>query len=190
MLIFGLSIKFWIYFLLNFPKNILDTEVRLRSGGLGGVPNFVNWQEHLAQVQNSFGLTCDVISPDKLTALRFSPSNQSTFDRLGLVQALIDVADNILPRFLKVPDLVTSKKSIADSGDHQSNNGTLNNDGSQTDDSSSSDDGKEKGENDDIFLLDPGAHINRTQNWLNAWKTEVHQAKTLARLNLLHVSFF
>ncbi|CAI2727957.1 unnamed protein product [Schistosoma spindalis] len=176
-------------------KNILDTEVRLRSGGLGGVPDFTKWQERLAQIQKSYGIqqeTLDVnlSSKPNLSALS---SLCELPDKAGLAIALIEVAENIIPRFLNVPDLCTKSKF------NSNQNGT--NDCHDLKNSfpdhapfvrfSSGDDSDASESNDrsqelEKAVLDPEAHELRTRAWMTAWRTEVQNARTLTRLNLLH----
>ncbi|CAH8850715.1 unnamed protein product [Trichobilharzia szidati] len=181
-------------------KNILDTEVRLRSGGLGGVPDFTEWQERLAQVQTSYGLPHDYLS-GHLTSKSTSSSTCShqsivSPNREGLVNALIDVAEHIIPRFLNVPDL-TSKSSQLNNAmqnpsdhpstdvknpvaDHILSRVTKYSSDEESDSSDSNDQELEKA------ILDPEAHEQRTRTWLTVWRNEVQSARTLARLNLLH----
>ncbi|CAH8553287.1 unnamed protein product [Schistosoma curassoni] len=176
-------------------KNILDTEVRLRSGGLGGVPDFTKWQERLAQIQESYGiqqetLNVNLSSKPNLSALS---SLCELPNKAGLAIALIEVAENIIPRFLNVPDLCTKSKF------NSNQNGTNDchdlktsfpdhvpfcrfSSGEDSDASESNDRSQEL----EKAVLDPEAHELRTRAWMTAWRTEVQNARTLTRLNLLH----
>ncbi|TGZ68700.1 hypothetical protein CRM22_004119 [Opisthorchis felineus] len=174
-------------------KNILDTEVRLRSGGLGGVPDFTKWQENLADVHASFGLPPET-SPKKNSLPKPIGSPRQP-DRLGLINALLAVADNVMPRFLNVPDLTekTKRKRNKDGlpDTDQPNGGRDVNeepDGTQsTEETNESDsDSSQSSSATDHLLRDPDLHATRTRAWLSTWRNEVMNARTLARLNLLH----
>ncbi|TPP61401.1 putative Zinc finger protein [Fasciola gigantica] len=160
-------------------KNLLDTEVRLRSGGLGGVPDFTQWQEKLAMVNSSFGLQADNPLLKRLSVSSCDSDSIQTPDRQGLIDALIEVAENIMPRFLSVPDLAPSRKeqqrTDTENQEEQSEHDT---DDGESDSSSNS--------SVDLVLKDPDLHALRTRTWLARWRTEVRNAHTLTRLNLLH----
>ncbi|KAH8876795.1 Tyrosine-protein kinase BAZ1B [Schistosoma japonicum] len=176
-------------------KNILDTEVRLRSGGLGGVPDFTKWQERLAQVQTSYGF------PQETNNLNISSNLNSTYslnscgspNKAGLVTALIEVAEHIIPRFLNVPDLCTKSKSNSNQNEISDCMDVKNplpdhvpytkfSSGEDSDASETNDRPQEL----EKAVLDPETHELRTRTWMAAWRTEVENARTLTRLNLLH----
>ncbi|CAH8561749.1 unnamed protein product [Heterobilharzia americana] len=175
-------------------KNILDTEVRLRSGGLGGVPDFTKWQERLARIQTSYGFPENAVvghlSLKHVSSSLFNQSEASNKAELG--SALIEVAENIMPRFLNVPDLCTKSKLSSIHHGTDPVNGLKNSildrasranssSGEESDASESSHSQKL-----DKAVLDPEAHELRTRTWMTAWRNEVQNARTLARLNLLH----
>ncbi|CAH8477525.1 unnamed protein product [Dicrocoelium dendriticum] len=177
-------------------KNILDTEVRLRSGGLGGVPDFAEWQEKLAEVHTSFGLPPD--TPERKKASVSSRTIQHTPakpNRLGLVNALLSVAENIIPRFLRVPDLSRGRPRKPVSNNEQrakpedEDHCTAGKDGSHSTPYASehdSDSSDSSSEFTDQILKNPDEHLSRTRAWLSLWRAEVQSARTLARLNFLH----
>ncbi|KAF7260202.1 hypothetical protein EG68_03654 [Paragonimus skrjabini miyazakii] len=175
-------------------KNILDTEIRLRSGGLGGVPDFVKWQEQLAAVYTSFGLPPDTSPKKNMPVATSSTANSWKPDRQGLVTALLSVADNVMPRFLNVPDLsgrATHKRNLDHVHSVTFENGTDDN-GIETQsnqsaaEDSASDSNSDSSSGIDHVLKDPDQHASRTRTWLSTWRAEVRSARTLARLNLLH----
>ncbi|CAL8090834.1 unnamed protein product [Calicophoron daubneyi] len=171
-------------------KNLLDTEVRLRSGGLGGVPDFPRWQEDLARVHTSFGLPPEG-SPEKNPPLKLGDVGRP--DRSGLVNALIEVGEHVIPRFLNVPDLLPKREKKSEDvlestensvvqeskQSHHTTENAVDHDESDSEDSDSSN-GMDK------ILQDPELHERRTHAWLSCWRTEVQRAQTLSRLNLLH----
>ncbi|XP_018646310.1 zinc finger protein, putative [Schistosoma mansoni] len=176
-------------------KNILDTEVRLRSGGLGGVPDFTKWQERLAQVQTSYESQQETpnVNLSSKPNLSSSPSLCELPNKAGLVNALIEVAENIIPRFLNVPDLCTKSNFNSNQNEtddcHNIKNSfpdhapfTRFSSGEESDASESNDRSQEL----EKAVLDPEAHELRTRAWITAWRTEVQNARTLTRLNLLH----
>ncbi|KAH8876791.1 Histone acetyltransferase GCN5 [Schistosoma japonicum] len=173
----------------------MDTEVRLRSGGLGGVPDFTKWQERLAQVQTSYGF------PQETNNLNISSNLNSTYslnscgspNKAGLVTALIEVAEHIIPRFLNVPDLCTKSKSNSNQNEISDCMDVKNplpdhvpytkfSSGEDSDASETNDRPQEL----EKAVLDPETHELRTRTWMAAWRTEVENARTLTRLNLLH----
>nr|CAH8850569.1 unnamed protein product [Trichobilharzia regenti] len=174
-------------------KNILDTEVRLRSGGLGGVPDFTEFQERMAQVQTSYGLSQDYLSGHLTSKSTSSSTGSQSPNREGLVNALIEVAEHIIPRFLNVPDL-TSKAQLNSALQNPSDPSADVKNSMTTDHISrakySSDEESDSSDTNDQELekaiLDPEAHEQRTRTWMTVWRNEVRSARTLARLNLLH----
>ncbi|CAH8503608.1 unnamed protein product [Schistosoma turkestanicum] len=175
-------------------KNILDTEVRLRSGGLGGVPDFTKWQERLAQVQTSYGFQQETSNVNLSSKSNTSLSSScESPNKAGLVTALIEVAENIIPRFLNVPDLCTKSQSNSNQNGTNDCNDVKNSfpnhtpctrfsSGEDSDASESND----RSQDLEKAVLDPEAHELRTRAWMTAWRTEVQNARTLTRLNLLH----
>ncbi|XP_061178155.1 tyrosine-protein kinase BAZ1B-like isoform X1 [Saccostrea echinata] len=73
----------------HFKKELLDTELRLRNGGLGGVDDFPVWEKKL----------------------------ETSADLTGMAECLLEVQENVLEKFRQGIMAVSKKKILVKSGD-------------------------------------------------------------------------
>lgn len=188
---------------------MLDTEVRLRSGGLGGVPEFIEWQEKLAAIYSSFGISYELLSDKSSNSPLRSAKANATHKEPSLtllMDVLLEMANNVIPRFLNVPSLTTKRQRARKQGHpkESANPQSSGENGHATssvardanlDTAAASCESSDDADSDSSSIMDSSAQLPkdpmvrdaRIRAWLDGWRNEVKAAHTLSRLNLLHV---
>ncbi|BHF66050.1 Tyrosine-protein kinase baz1b [Sparganum proliferum] len=177
-------------------KNVYETEIHLRDGGLGGVPDFPAWVSAVLAVQSRYGLVFSLTgettapTPDELG------SNVHGSDLQALSEILVEVGDNVLRRYLNVPKLKENKKPRmkGEIGDGDGGNATTpwglscKSDAiEEEEESSNNNEDEEEDSTEDLTEFDRlKAREADVEVWVNTWRDQVRAASTISRLNLLH----
>ncbi|VDK80174.1 unnamed protein product [Dibothriocephalus latus] len=179
-------------------KNIYETEIHLRDGGLGGVPDFPSWVSAVLAVQSRFGLvfslTKDAVTPTKGEA----DSNIHGSDLQALSEILVEVGDNVLRRYLNVPKPKEYKKKARRKGEdvdgYEDNAMTTwgqfgKSDATEEEEEENSTSNEDEEEDSAATLTEFDrlkAREADVEVWINTWRDQVRAASTISRLNLLH----
>ncbi|EUB59408.1 Tyrosine-protein kinase BAZ1B [Echinococcus granulosus] len=187
--------------LLKASSNVYETEIHLRDGGLGGVPDFSAWMTNIIAIQAKYGLCLSLTGSVPSTPAKgnpgavFPPSTTPTTSFASktplrsVAEALIAVGQHVHRRFLSVPKLrlqQTSRRRGENGVD-----GVIYENGEQAPEE---DDRKAIGEeeggqgqrSETIESEKNRAHDGDVELWMDAWVKAVRSAATLSRLNVLH----
>lgn len=169
-------------------QNLYETEIHLRDGGLGGVPDFVAWQASILAIQSQFGVCLSVTGasvpstpakPSTTDTTAATNHNAPTSPLSALAEVLVAVGQHIHRRYLSVPKLAPTTTKP-----NKSTEGPPENEGSDVDHSQEEDPDEEHVEIDKIRVGE-----SDVEAWLTAWVDAVRSAATLSRLTVLHVIF-
>lgn len=171
-----------------------ETEIHLRDGGLGGVPEFPAWMAKILFIQSQYGLcfrftgsvpstplegaptATHAPSPATLqSAVSAQPQDTTTTPLQSAAEALITMGLNVHKRFLSVPKVLPRDKKVG--GDNNNNK----EDGGPEEEIGQNQSGVE-------YRPERSTREGDVELWMEAWMNAVRSASTLSRLNVLHVS--
>ncbi|KAL5967786.1 Tyrosine-protein kinase BAZ1B [Taenia solium] len=181
-------------------KNVYETEIHLRDGGLGGVPDFSAWMTNILAIQAEYRLCLSLTGsvpptsakegPAGVPALSTTPtaSSPSKTPLRSLAEALIAVGQHVHRRFLSVPKLRLHQTKRR--GENNVN-GTSHENGEQAPEEDGHKlVGKEEGGQEQRPETTESEknrlHEGDVELWVDAWVEAVRSAATLSRLNVLH----
>uniref|UniRef100_A0A5K3EW47 Bromodomain adjacent to zinc finger domain protein 1A n=2 Tax=Mesocestoides corti TaxID=53468 RepID=A0A5K3EW47_MESCO len=164
-------------------KNLYETEIHLRDGGLGGVPDFATWQSTILSIQAKYGLCFSLTGSTPPTPVVSPVLSKSAFQ--SLAAALVAVGRNVHRRFLNVPKLKSRQSfrhSDQDNGDassHEENDCDSIKGGCDVDE-------EERRPHETTEVDKLRVHDVDVELWIDTWVRAVNSAATLTRLNVLH----
>nr|VZH95529.1 unnamed protein product [Spirometra erinaceieuropaei] len=177
-------------------KNVYETEIHLRDGGLGGVPDFPAWVSAVLAVQSRYGLVFSLTGETATPTKDELGSNVHGSDLQALSEILVEVGDNVLRRYLNVPKLKENKKPKmkGEIGDGDDDNVTTpwglsckSNAIEEEEESSNNNEDEEEDSTENLTEFDRlKAREADVEVWVNTWRDQVRAASTISRLNLLH----
>uniref|UniRef100_A0A0R3T3U6 Bromodomain adjacent to zinc finger domain protein 1A n=1 Tax=Rodentolepis nana TaxID=102285 RepID=A0A0R3T3U6_RODNA len=171
--------------------NMYETEIHLRDGGLGGVPEFPGWMAKILSIQSHYGLCfcltgsvpstplkggpTAIHAPSPATlqcAVSFQSQKVTTTPLQSAAEALITMGLNVHRRFLSVPKVLPREKK---SGSENINN-------------------CEEAGPEEIGLNQQNVEYRPERStregdvelWVESWTKAVRSASTFSRLNVLH----
>nr|CDS31995.1 zinc finger protein [Hymenolepis microstoma] len=174
-----------------FLKNMYETEIHLRDGGLGGVPEFPGWMAKILSIQSHYGLCFCLTGSVPSTPLKGGPSAIHTPSPATLqcrmssqpqkitttplqssAEALITMGLNVHKRFLSVPKVLPREKKAGSESIHNWEEGGP----------------EEVGQNQPNVEYRPERSTREgdVELWLESWTKAVRSASTLSRLHVLH----
>ncbi|VDL90975.1 unnamed protein product [Schistocephalus solidus] len=177
-------------------KNVYETEIHLRDGGLGGVPDFPSWVSAVLAVQSRYGLVFSLTGDTVTTAKSEHCSDVHGSDLQALSEILIEVGDNVLRRYLNVPKLKEHTKARRKGEENDGGDENVTIPWGQTCNSDAIDEEDESSNNNEDEEDDSTANLTEfdrlkareadVEVWINTWRDQVRAASTISRLNLLH----
>nr|CUU97693.1 hypothetical transcript [Hymenolepis microstoma] len=168
-----------------------ETEIHLRDGGLGGVPEFPGWMAKILSIQSHYGLCFCLTGSVPSTPLKGGPSAIHTPSPATLqcrmssqpqkitttplqssAEALITMGLNVHKRFLSVPKVLPREKKAGSESIHNWEEGGP----------------EEVGQNQPNVEYRPERSTREgdVELWLESWTKAVRSASTLSRLHVLH----
>ncbi|KAL5110597.1 Tyrosine-protein kinase BAZ1B [Taenia crassiceps] len=181
-------------------KNVYETEIHLRDGGLGGVPDFSAWMATILAIQAKYGLCMSLTgsvpsTPAKegsvgVSVLSTTPtaSLPSKTPLRCVAEALIAVGQHVHRRFLSVPKLRLHQtkrrgENNVDGISHENGGQAPEGDGHRV---VGKEDGGQEQRPETTESEKNRLHEGDVELWMDAWVKAVRSAATLSRLNVLH----
>ncbi|VDM31325.1 unnamed protein product [Hydatigera taeniaeformis] len=182
-------------------KNVYETEIHLRDGGLGGVPDFPSWMANLLAIQAKYGLCFSLTGSVPSTPAKEGPTGEpapSTTPAVSMIsktplrcaaEALVAVGQHVHRRFLGVPKLrlhQTAKRRGETNLDGVSHENAEQITEEESHKVVTEAEGAHEQRHETTEFEKNRLHEGDVELWLDAWVKAVRSAATLSRLNVLH----